>query len=120
MLASFAQPGPVELAAFLASLLFLVSGVNAVMKLVDRMKEKPPPAETYTTLAQCRTLHTAQDHRISQTECAVESLRQEMKDERGEMMESLRRIHARIDAIPPALGELKGRIDMVIARPQRS
>ncbi|MEI6565318.1 MAG: hypothetical protein WCR20_01470 [Verrucomicrobiota bacterium] len=55
---------PVELAAWLGCLAFVVAAVNGVMRLVDRMKDKPSPGEVraeasdkFVQKAQCEVLH---------------------------------------------------------------
>lgn len=105
------MPDAVQLAGFLGCLFFLVAGVNQIMRLVDRTKESPPPAQTYVTKETCAQSHSGRDELVreirkdvddlkryrdqhrDQVEAAVERLRREMSDSMG-------RVHQRIDDLP--------------------
>jgi hypothetical protein len=65
---------------FLVVLVAIVMGVNAVLKLIDRFKEKPPANETYQTLAMCRQIHSGVDDRLNKSECAAKEVRAEIRD----------------------------------------
>ncbi len=42
---SMTDPSPLVVASLLGAVFFLVAGINAVLKLVDRLKDKPSPGE---------------------------------------------------------------------------
>jgi hypothetical protein len=45
MMSTITTPGALELAGFLGCLFFVVAGANAILKLTDRFKDKPPASE---------------------------------------------------------------------------
>jgi len=67
------DPSPVHIAAWLASLMFLVGMTNQVLKLVDRMKSHPPGNELQLTASQ-----------IAQRVSDLEELRESDRDEASE------------------------------------
>jgi hypothetical protein len=113
--AAITEPDAVQLAAFVGCLFFLAGGVNQVMGIMDRFKEKPPPSETYVSLKLCQKIHEEADRRITQAECAVDTLRRELRLERDEMIKSAEdravKLHDRINDILRAVSELKGKIE---------
>ena len=106
------SPSAVELMAFIGCLFFLAAGINQVMKLLDRNREKPPPAETYTTLKECSVRHEAMTIRMERTENEVQAMRAEIKAELNQMTrldeERASGLHERINRVLEAVSELRG------------
>ncbi|GEM_PF-2293594 len=67
-----AESVPVTIAGFLACAAFLAGLVNQLMKIVDRIKDKPAPGEVqreaadkYVTKAECARLHALTEQNLS-------------------------------------------------------
>lgn len=95
---------PITIAAWLACAAFVVGLVNSVLTLVERLKEKPRPADTYVRIqdfSEHRQLVLARIEamRISQ-DADRESFRGEVNELRVEIRDDLRRVHDRIDDLP--------------------
>lgn len=101
----------VSAAGFLASAFFLAAGFNQVLRLIDRLKEKPVPSETYVTKTEFQTATAAQarrhemlEQRLDQAQQARATDRQDVLGEisslRGEIREDLSRVHERVDDLP--------------------
>lgn len=98
----------------LASLAF---AIDKVLKVTDRLKEKPSPMETYTTKEACRLLHSGQDLRLGKLECEVSAIRQEVKEGNAEMdrKDEARSvaIHNRTNEILAVASRTQGEIAMI-------
>ena len=90
----------VQLAGWIGSLFFLTGGLNQVLRLTDRFKEQPPPAQTYATKEELFLLRQDLNH-----------LRAEVRDDRDRILqageERARKLHQRID---PIINEMPGKI----------
>ena len=125
MIAAGEIPDPVALAGFLGCLFFLVAGINAVMKVVDRMRDKPPAgevakhtAEFYATKEQLKDHVSADFQEHSNLWAKIGGLERGL---RGDLQETERRIvasaeagrenlHGRINEVLAAVSEVKGEI----------
>jgi hypothetical protein len=85
-------PDAVQVAGWLASAFFIAGGLNQVLKLIDRTKEKPPPIETYETKAEARQRLEEATARIQRLEAWNQELRREFKAD-------LHRVHERLDGM---------------------
>lgn len=113
--AGLPEPGGYQAVGWLLmALAGLGVAINQLLKLVDRMKEKPPPAETYMTKAQCAVSHGETDRRLDRLECEVPEIRAEIRrmvielDRKGE--ERAVAIHNRINQLVEATGEMRGEL----------
>lgn len=112
------------------SLAALAMGVNAILKLFDRFREKPVPAETYMPRTECRIIHEALAKRLDKYEAdqaltraeftkQLERMQDDFKasmakmDERAE--ERIASVHNRLNALGETingrLGEVRGQLD---------
>lgn len=66
----------------LVALAALAMGINQVMGLVDRFREKPPASELYVPFSNCKLHRQVMDTRLSQMECAVRVVSDEAKKDR--------------------------------------
>lgn len=111
----------VAIAGWIGVLFFLLAGTNSLLKLVDRLKEKPVPADTYATKAEME--HVRQDVNALRMEAKQtrETILQEgrtraagiyhkMDDFRRENKEDNTSIHKRVDQVLEAVSELRGRL----------
>jgi len=77
-------PTSVEIGGWMACLFFLVAGFNQLFKIADRMKEKPPPAETYLTKTEF-SAHSAQlTARFDRMESDLRVLAEKLDETSGE------------------------------------
>jgi flagellar biosynthesis/type III secretory pathway M-ring protein FliF/YscJ len=90
-------------AGLLAGLFFVAAGINQVLRLVDRTKEKPPPAETYMTKETCRREHEEIAQRFDRVETEVRAIREQIRQDRVELdqadEERASKLHDRINLI---------------------
>lgn len=97
----------VSLAAWLACAAFLAGLINSVLALVDRIKEKPIPSETYLRIADWSDHRDQILARIESVRVAGEAdraaLRSETAELRGEIRDDIRRLHQRMDDLPTQL-----------------
>jgi hypothetical protein len=89
-----------QLAGWIGSLFFLAGGLNQLLRLTDRFKEQPPPAQTYATKEELGLLRQE-----------LGRLRAEVRDDRDRILaageERARKLHERID---PIINEMPGKI----------
>jgi hypothetical protein len=90
MLIGQIQTDALQVAGWLASLFFIAGGVNQVLKLLDRAREKPPPLETYVTKLDCQRQQGNEGARIERLEQSHYQLHAEFKTD-------LARVHQRLD-----------------------
>jgi len=85
-------PDALQTAGWLASAFFLAGGLNQVLKLVDRTREQPPPAQTYATKAE-------QQQRFEDTLARIERLENRTEQHGQECRADLQRLQQRLDAV---------------------
>lgn len=94
----------VSIAAWLGCAAFVVGLVNGVLALVDRLKERPSPSETYVRLADFSEHRRLVLDRIESQRVALEAARDAEREElaglRNEIRGDIRRIHDRVDDLP--------------------
>ena len=90
----------IQLAGWIGSLFFLGGGLNQVLRLMDRFKEQPPPAQTYATKEELLLLR----HELN-------LLRAEVRADLDRILDAgearARKLHQRID---PIINEMPGKI----------
>ncbi len=110
MLPATLDPTAIQIASWLAVAFFLAAGVNQIWKLIQRFKDKPPPAEIYERVNKTfapRTmveglqveLHSLRDETHRAFEHQTQTLENKMEANRIERREELRNIETRLDAI---------------------
>lgn len=88
--------------------------VNHILKFVDRFKEQPPPASTYTTKAYCERVHNDESRRINELRVALVDAERARTEQRGEISSDIaglreevrndiQRLHDRMDRLPSQL-----------------
>lgn len=103
----------------LVALAALATGANQLLRLLDRTKEQPPPADTYVRKEHCHTLHHSTEEaignlstRLKTVEGAKTDLAEAMHGQisqlRREMKEDFRQVHSRIDELVRAVGRIEG------------
>ena len=60
----------------------LALGINQVMGVVDRFKDKPPASELYVPFSNCLLMHKGVEGRMGQVECEVKAIRTEAQKDR--------------------------------------
>src|SRR5688572_38211 len=78
------NPSPVEIAAWLGSLAFLVALANGLLKLSDRVRGKTP----HPPNEQLELSHTALEERVMKLETNFEAMQREMKEDRDKILTS--------------------------------
>jgi hypothetical protein len=105
------DPGSAQAIGWLALTAAGAAGAaNQVLKLMDRFKEKPPPADTYVTIKECKAMHSTQESRIGKLECEVTAIRTEIKS-MGEDLD--RKDEARAVAIHNRLNDILEKLSLV-------
>lgn len=87
------------------ALFSLAGGANQVMRLLDRLKEKPNPAETYLTKTEAARMETRLETQLVERVRVIEAqhnsdlreLRDEIHGMRAQFVADLTRVHARLD-----------------------
>jgi len=92
----------------------VAGGVNQILRIVDRVKERPAPSETYTTLANCDRRHHTISTELVGLRSDLQALRMEIRSDLKESIAAneLRasKIHSRIDDLLEAVSELRGKV----------
>jgi len=93
-----------SVAAWLAALFFLLAGLNSMLRLADRFKEKPPPIQTYVQKADFHRQHGLLSDRLEQLSNELLRVREQDQEQinavRHEMAQALREVHGRLDVLP--------------------
>jgi hypothetical protein len=104
----------IEIGGWALAAAAMAGGANQVLKLVDRMKERPPPSETYTTLTQCEHRHHTIGGDIIGLRADLHSLRMEIRTDLKETAaaneQRSSKLHGRIDDLLEAVSELRGKL----------
>lgn len=96
-------PTSLEIAAWLLAAFAIAAGINQIMRLIDRMREKPSPVETYETKISAAKERDHIERRIQRVEADLLRLSSDIHTlgitlaETGESR--ARRIHERIDNV---------------------
>jgi len=94
----------------------VAGGVNQVLKVVDRVKERPPPAETYATKADCDRRHNCLALEVSAFRVDIQTLRREIKEDFREAAaineQRASKLHTRVDQLLEAVSEVRGKISL--------
>ena len=81
-------PTPIELAAWIGCLFFLVGGINQVLKVLDRLKEKPVPADTYQlrgdyiSRQESQAAQMANNQRFTKIDESIDELKRTVDDDK--------------------------------------
>jgi hypothetical protein len=127
-----AQFDSVHLAAFIGIAFFLVGGINQILRITDRFKEKPPPSQTYMTKSDCAAQHESirelsrslqseivalkreRDGVLAQMNAQLTDLRRELKSDIAAIAATdearVSALHMRINLVLEAVAELKGKV----------
>lgn len=123
-----------QVGLFVMIFVFLLGGVNQVLKIIDHFRAKPPNHEQFVKIEHCRearaTANTGLNQRLSNIEADVASIDQGDRRGRSDIHRDVRRVEERVsklegqielfgqrqisqggilDKILHELGELKGR-----------
>lgn len=96
-------PTSLEIAAWLLAAFAIAAGINQIMRLIDRMREKPSPIETYETKLSAAKEREHIERRIQRVEADLLRLSADIHTlgvtlaETGEAR--ARRLHERIDHV---------------------
>jgi hypothetical protein len=98
---------PLGLASTAATLFFLVAFWNSIHKAIDRNKQHPANATLDMRVA-------AVEARASAIEHSMEKLRDEMREDKAEILEAgehrAAKLHGRINDVLAAVSEVRGRL----------
>ena len=125
----------VDIGAWLVAFFALVGGFNQVLRLVDRVKEKPPPSLTYQPRGDYATrqelaglvhrheldaLKAELTKTLGSLAAQVEEARHESRQDRTEILRALEEKvvagHKRTDKVLEAVAELRGRVEQMNQR----
>jgi hypothetical protein len=86
---------------FMVAMAGFAHGLNQLLALTDRWKEKPVPSQTYATKQECASRHQAAEQRIEKMEAEISAVRIEIRAglERMNQMDEQRAValHNRIN-----------------------
>jgi len=91
-------------AAIMGGMYFLAAGTNQLLRLLDRMKEQPPPIETYATKDELGALRT-------ELRDAIGGFKMDLHNLSEKLDAGQRRVHGRVDDVLRAVSRLEGRMD---------
>lgn len=108
------EPNSFQTVGWICLALFgIAGGLNNLLKLWDRCKELPPPAQTYVAKSDCLAARAELHKRVERVEADLHEIRAEMKRDRDAILrageERAVKLHERINAVLAAVSELKGR-----------
>jgi hypothetical protein len=110
ILAELNLPESIGLAGWLACLAFVITLVNGVLRLADRVRGKEPQPPNAELGAEFHAL----GQRVARLETEVEAIRAEFKEDRLSLMqageERAGRLHERINEVLRAVAKLEGRL----------
>ncbi len=101
-------PDAVQVAGWLASAFFIAGGLNQILKLTDRAKERPPPAETYVTKVEYQRQMQEEQARLIRLEVWMDQWRREIRADLtglGEASEA--RAHDLHQRVNPLEGQIR-------------
>lgn len=85
----------------------LIAGINQVLRLLDRFKERPRPADTYVTKEEHKERVVEFRSQLAEIRQAREqdtrAVRGDIDDMREQFGEDLRGVHQRIDDLPNSI-----------------
>lgn len=84
---------------------------NQVLKLADRLKEKPPVSEVYETKEHCRTLENATVHRLGKLEEAQTEIFRKLESMSAADEQGRSKIHERINKLSELIAKVLGRLE---------
>lgn len=113
MLAELPDPTSAQSVGWLLlSMAALVVAAERGFKFIAMFKENPPPAETYTTIKECKVLHAALDARLAQTESEMQRGFKELKDSLRDMSaaseDRVSHLHTRINETLASICRIEG------------
>jgi hypothetical protein len=106
-------PLPYEIAAVLGALFFLIAGWNQVERFLDRRREKPPPADTYTTIKVCDKTHTGVDLRIEDLKKFAAEIPGQLREDRRDMYHRIVEVEKGLASVQAVLETLGQRLSMM-------
>ena len=97
----------------MVGLFALAGGINQILRIVDRLKERPPPAETYVSKVHCDRQHIKFESEFGGLRAEVRELRAEIKADLKEVSAAnearASKLHGRIDDLLEAVAEIRGK-----------
>ncbi len=100
----------VQIGAWAVTAFAIAGGLNQVLRLLDRTKEKPIPAETYTTKEQCKTQRDAIAARVDRMEAEMGSLKGQLDTMGRDNEERASRLHKRIDQLERDINQVPSQV----------
>lgn len=130
MLAQITNPTAVEIAAYLACTAFVVGLVNQAMKLVDRVKSKPPGEQLQLTTDQLsdrvKTLETLRAGDLDAGEDRRRAIYLRMDSQRDQLAEKIDKVGQQVsglgattDLLNQRIAQIDGKLDRAIERMPR-
>ena len=98
------EPQSIQAAGWLCLSVFgMAGGIDSLLKIWDRCKESPPPAQTYVNKEDCRQIRLDILRRLERLETELALMRAEMKNDRDALLKAgenrAQKLHDRIDAL---------------------
>ena len=118
MMLTLAQVTSTEIGGWLMAAFAIVGGANQMLRLTDRLKDKPAPGEiseyvskTYVTKEACGERGHLVDVRLDALETAMTEMRETFRLDMKEIRDAMNGLHRRLDPLVELVNYLRGRTD---------